>query len=252
MNFSAIPRHTLLGKLLRWPLRLIPKNSQVRILQGSLRGKKWIAGSSNHGCWLGSYELSKQKAFSEALRPGHIVYDLGANVGFYSLLASVMVGPQGKVFSFEPAPRNLVLLRKHLALNAVANCVIYEAAVTDSRGLANFDPAGDWSEGHLTTESTNCFTVPTVALDDLVSSGELPVPQVIKCDIEGAEYKALKGAVKILEAAAPVIFLATHGSEIHQKCCQLLTKLQYSLHSLDNSPPASACEILAVPQGKNL
>jgi FkbM family methyltransferase len=251
MNFSAIPRDTLVGKLLRWPLRLIPENSQVRVLQGPLRGKKWIAGSSNHGCWFGSYELSKQKAFAAALKPGHVVYDLGANVGFYSLLASVFVGPQGQVFSFEPSPRNLLLLRQHLAMNGITNCTIYEAAVTDSRGFANFDPATDWSGGHLAPASTNSFTVPTVSLDELVDSGELPLPQVIKCDIEGAEYNALKGAVRTLQSATPVIFLSTHGFEIHQKCCALLTNFNYSLRSLDNSPPASSSEILAVPQGKN-
>jgi FkbM family methyltransferase len=251
MNFSAIPSNTLFGKLLRWPLRLIPANSQVRVLQGPLRGKKWIAGSSNHGCWFGSYELSKQRAFAAALRPGHVVYDLGANVGFYSLLASVLVGPQGRVFSFEPAPRNLLLLRKHLALNGIINCTIYEAAVSDSKGFANFNPAGDWSEGHLTAESANSFTVPTVSLDGLVLSGELPLPQVMKCDIEGAEYSALKGAVKVLQEAAPVIFLSTHGSEVRRNCHDLLANLGYSLCSLDGSPPESASETLALPSVKN-
>jgi FkbM family methyltransferase len=252
MNLSAIPRDTLLGRLVRWPLRLIPEGSQVRILQGPLRGKRWIAGSSTHGCWFGSYELPKQKAFSQALKPGDVVYDLGANVGFYSLLASVLVGPQGKVCSFEPAPRNLLILRKHLALNGITNCKIYEAAVSDSRGFAKFDPSGDWSQGHLTAVTTNSFTVPTISLDDLVSSGELPPPQVIKCDIEGAEYAALQGALKLLKAAAPIIFLATHGPEIHEQCCQLLTTLHYSLRSLDDSPLASTTEILAVPQSKHL
>jgi FkbM family methyltransferase len=251
MNFSAIPNNTLFGKLVRWPLRFIPENAQVRILQGPLRGKKWIAGSSNHGCWFGSYEMPKQTAFAAALKPGDIVYDLGANVGFYSLLASVLVGPQGKVFSFEPAPRNLLLLRKHLALNGITNCTIFESAVTDFCGLANFVPTADWSEGHLTTESANSFTVPTVSLDELVDSGELRLPQVIKCDIEGAEYSALKGAVRTLQGGAPIIFLSTHGSEVHQECREFLTNLNYSLRSLDNSPLSSACEIVAIPASKN-
>ena len=251
MNLSAIPNHTLLGKLVRWPLCFIPENAQVRILQGPLRGKKWISGSSSHGCWFGSYEMPKQKAVAAVLKPGDIVYDLGANVGFYSLLASILVGPQGKVFSFEPAPRNLLLLRKHLALNGITNCAVFESAVTDSSGRANFAPAADWSEGHLTTESADSFAVPTVSLDELVDSGELPLPQMIKCDIEGAEYSALRGAIRTLQAGSPLIFLSTHGSEVHQKCCELLAHLNYSLRSLDNSPLASACEIVAIPASKN-
>ncbi len=128
MNFSAISNETLLGRMLRLPFRLIPTNAQMRILQGHLRGKKWIAGSGNHGYWLGSYEYQKQKIFSEEIRPGDVVYDLGANVGFYSLLASFLVGPKGRVYSFEPLPSNLEFLRNHLALNKVSNCVVYGVA----------------------------------------------------------------------------------------------------------------------------
>ena len=100
MNFSGVSNKSIVGKALRFPLRLIPCGAQMTILQGPLRGKRWIAGSSDHGCWLGSYEYPKQRAFSAAISHGDVVYDLGANVGFYSLLASVLVGTKGQVFSF--------------------------------------------------------------------------------------------------------------------------------------------------------
>ena len=101
-NLSGIPRETLVGKLLRAPLRLIPRSMVVPILQGALRGKKWTVGSSTHGCWLGSFEYEKQKALQCAIKTGQVVYDIGANVGFYSLFASVLVGEAGHVYSFEP------------------------------------------------------------------------------------------------------------------------------------------------------
>src|ERR1035438_590714 len=91
INFSGISGRTFIGKALRFPLSLIPCGTQMPILQGPLYGKRWIVGSSNHGCWLGSYEYPKQKAISAAIKRGDVVYDLGANVGFYSLLASVLV-----------------------------------------------------------------------------------------------------------------------------------------------------------------
>jgi len=59
MNFSAISNKNIFGKILRFPLRFIPTKVVVPILQGTLKGKKWIVGSSNHGCWLGSYEYEK-------------------------------------------------------------------------------------------------------------------------------------------------------------------------------------------------
>jgi hypothetical protein len=107
LNFSAIPRHAVAGRALRLPLRLIPRSLVVPILQGPLRGARWIVGSATHGCWLGCYERAKQQGFVRILAPGQVVYDLGANVGFYTLLAARRVGPTGEVHAFEPGAENL-------------------------------------------------------------------------------------------------------------------------------------------------
>lgn len=111
------------------------------ILQGPLRGKRWIVSSSTAGCWLGSYELDKQRRFATTLRPGHVVYDLGANAGFYTLLASKLVGRSGHVVAFEPLPENLAALRRHLELNGVDNVTVMDAAVWSSGGTVRFTPA---------------------------------------------------------------------------------------------------------------
>src|SRR5512139_3781902 len=97
MNFSGISNHSVVGKALRFPLRLIPDDATLPILQGRLRGKRWISGSCNHGCWLGSYEYHKRVLFERTITPGSVVFDLGAHVGFYTLLASVLVGHAGRV-----------------------------------------------------------------------------------------------------------------------------------------------------------
>lgn len=107
MNISAVPHDSLVGRLLRWPLRFIPPELVVPILQGKLKGRKWVVGSSKHGCWLGSYEYHKRRLFEQLIRPGDTVFDIGAHVGFYTLLASILTGPAGRVFAFEPLPRNL-------------------------------------------------------------------------------------------------------------------------------------------------
>jgi FkbM family methyltransferase len=248
MNFSNVSNESVIGRAFRFPLRLIPSGTQMIILQGPLRGKRWITGSSNHGCWLGSYEYPKQKAFAAAVKRGDVVYDLGANVGFYSLLASSLVGPEGQVFSFEPLPRNLTFLRKHLGLNGVRNCSVMEAAVSSSDGTAKFEMGPNASMGQLTGDSENALSVRTIALDGLVASGQIRPPNVIKCDIEGAEYDALRGASKILSEHSPTIFLATHGPEVHDRCCTLLTGLNYKLTSLDDLPINLTSEVLATRQ----
>jgi len=67
------------------------------IMQGRLHGKKWIVGAGEHGYWLGSYEIRKRQSFEAMIKPGTVVYDIGANVGYYSLLASSLIGETGKV-----------------------------------------------------------------------------------------------------------------------------------------------------------
>ena len=219
------------------------------ILQGPLRGKRWIVGSSNHGCWLGSYEYNKQAAFAASIRPGNVVYDIGAHVGFYSLLASVLVGPDGQVFSFEPFPENLGFLRKHLEMNSVTNCVVCDVAIGRSEGQAGFSPGPASTMGHLTQDPGAALSVQTDSLDAFVFSRMMPPPNVIKCDIEGGEYDALLGALTLLARYHPTIFLATHGPKVHARCCELLQQFAYQLKSLDGRPLDESSEILAVHAG---
>lgn len=150
IDFSTLPgSHTWVGKLLRLPLRIVPDGTVLPILQGRLRGKKWIAGSSIHSCWLGSYELEAQQLVIQTVRPGMVAFDIGAHVGFYTLLLAELVGPAGQVIAFEPAPLNIHYLREHIRLNRFANVTVIEAAVADSGGFARFSESVYSSMGQL-------------------------------------------------------------------------------------------------------
>jgi FkbM family methyltransferase len=243
MNLSGISRDTFLGKLLRSPLKLIPATAVVPILQGPLRGKKWIAGSSTNGCWIGSFEYEKQQAFKREIAAGDIVYDLGANVGFYSLLASVLTGEKGHVYCFEPLARNIAFLKRHIEMNRIQNCTILEAATAEVDGYAHFDPSPEPSMAHLSEHGEK--TVRTVRVDTLVESGEIRPPNVMKIDIEGAESAALQGAAQTIERHRPTIFLSTHGPEVHRSCLQFLRDRRYHLESLTADPVESSAELLA-------
>lgn len=234
------------GKALRFPLRMIPSGTSVPVLRGPMRGKRWIVGASLHRCWFGTYEPTKQELLSSSTRPGDVVYDLGANVGFYSLLASVLVGPHGHVFSFEPVPRNLGFLRRHLELNSVKNCTILDVAVARSNGTAAFDFGVNSHSGHLGKGSTDGTVVRTVNLDSLVASGEIKPPNLIKCDVEGAEFDALTGATQTLSQYHPSILLALHGREVADKCRALLASLGYQVKLIEGASLDLASEIFAV------
>lgn len=133
INFSAISNKSLIGKILRLCLLLIPGNATVKILQGPLKGKKWFKNSGVNGYWLGTYELEKQKFFEKTVKKGNVIYDIGANVGFYTLLAAELIGEEGKIFAFEPLPRNIFYLKKHIKINKFNNIVVIEAAVSDKK-----------------------------------------------------------------------------------------------------------------------
>lgn len=247
MNFSGISSRGLFGRVLRFPLKLVPKGAVVPILQGPLKGKRWIVGSSNHGCWLGSYEFEKQQVFIEIIQHGDVVYDIGAHVGFYTLLSSQLVGSEGHVVAFEPFPPNAQFLNRHLSYNRIDNVTVIEKAVSDQQGKLTFETVQGSSMGHLAThtKTASSIMVDVVALDQFIAEAQLPLPNVLKVDIEGAEYDFLRGASQLLSSRAITMFLATHGQEVHTKCLSLLHDLGYQLSSLEDKPLETCSEVLA-------
>lgn len=220
---------TLLGKILRLPLSLIPTETEVRVLRGPLRGRKWIAGAATHACWAGTYEVERLRAFAGAVRPGATVYDVGANVGIYSLLAGLRTGPGGKVYAFEPAQRNLRYLHRHVELNHAQNCLILESAVSNTDGMCRFSAAPwDFSMGHLAPDGE--LPVPSVTLDTCVYGEKaLRPPEVMKIDVEGGELQVLEGATKAIAEFHPALFLEVHGSQLHVACRDFLASRGYQV-----------------------
>jgi FkbM family methyltransferase len=243
MNFSGISSNSLIGKLLRAPLKLVPRDLILPVLQGRLRGAKWISGSHTHGCWLGSYEMAKRRLFEAHVKPNQVVYDIGAHVGFYALLASRLVGPDGVVIAFEPLPRNLKYLRRHQRLNGAENIRILEVAVSDSAGSATFMEGHTHAMGALTRGGS--LPVACVSIDTL--QGEIPPPDIVKMDIEGGEVKALAGMRNTLHKHRPTIFLATHGSEAARWCISFLSNHAYSLDAINGETPPNM-EFLCRPR----
>jgi FkbM family methyltransferase len=245
VNISAISDHSYFGKALRLPLRLIPEAAVVPVLQGPLRGKRWRVGSSNHGCWLGSYEYEKQRVLQRSIKPGDVVYDIGANVGFYTLLASTLVAEHGRVYAFEPLPSNLEDLRNHLKLNRIRNSTVIEAAVSSRDGEAYFDPSMNRSQGRLS--STGTIVVRTVMLDSWLRQNSFRPPSLMKIDIEGAEAECLRGAEHTIRTSRPIILLATHNHDLHAACIEMLSDWKYDLRPLDAPIITNASEIVAEP-----
>jgi FkbM family methyltransferase len=142
-----------------------------------------------------------------SLRPGDVLYDVGANVGSYSLIAAKLVGGHAMVYAFEPAAPNFSDLCRNIALNSCESSVIPMPFALWSRtglvpfGYRSFDPG---EAGHTMSEEQDLAVsmseqqISAFRLDDLVSLFDLPVPSLVKLDVDGSELEVLEGAVEAI------------------------------------------------------
>ncbi len=131
-----------------------------------------------------------------------IVVDLGANIGYYTLLSARKIGENGKVFSFEPEPTNFELLKKNIQINNYKNVILEQKAVSDKPSKEQLflsDKMEEHSFNKIQSKGTS-ITVDCIALDDYFGSRNL-IDKInfIKIDVEGAEPRALSGMKKILK-----------------------------------------------------
>ena len=247
-RLSAMPSTSPIKRVLRAPLHFIPPGLQVPVVRGPLQGKRWIVGSSIHRCWIGTYDRAESRLMKRYLRPGNICFDIGAQAGYHTLYASTVVGPAGRVFAFEPAPKNIANIKKHVAMNHLANVAVVEAAVSNVDGVSHFDFGISAVAGHLATNGG--IVVRTITLDHEIDSGALPEPDYIKIDAEGAELNILEGARNMLARRHPTLSVETHQwmpqfATIRRDCIEFLSRLGYTLAEPDPADPDSNTHLCA-------
>ena len=161
----------------------------------------------------GSWEPEVVRSIQDHVQLGTRVLDIGAQSGFYSLLLSRLVGPEGMVFAFEPLPANFRILEENLRLNSIQNVTIRREAVSDFSGNISFDfPRQEVSliaGPLLESDNLGTFQVPAISLDDFFRQTGQPI-QFIKMDVEGAETAVLRGAVQTLKAFHPSMVVELH------------------------------------------
>lgn len=214
------------------------------IVAGPLRGRWWLPAGGGK-VWRvlgGTYEAEQTALFEARVGPGGVVLDLGAHIGYYSLLAARLAGPAGRVYAFEPHPRNAWYLRRHMRMNRCRNVEIVECAAYDRCATLRFDLGSGSGTGRVS--DTGPIEVRTVRLDDFVGAREI-VPTVVKVDVEGGERPVLEGARETLRAARPVLFLSTHGDDRASSCRALLASLGYRMLPVG---PNAAGDHLCLPE----
>jgi FkbM family methyltransferase len=250
------PAARALGSFVRWLER-----GTLHIPQGHGGGlmfdMRYLPLSHAHlgSIAFGNLETAVQEAMVRHLGPGDVFYDIGANLGFFSLLGAHLVGlNQGRVYAFEAAPDNAAAIRANAALNGIPNVSVIDKAVSSNAGTGRLQIVDDqsWSKleeygEHPYTERT--IDVELVAIDDLLRSGELAPPTVVKIDVEGAEIAVLDGMRETLERYQPAVICELHDT--HRGFLEVMSSVGYRLINLEGPEPideaGASAHALALP-----
>ena len=155
--------------------------------------------------FLGGWEEVTTNLFKDSVKEGDTVVDLGANMGYFTLLASGLVGKAGRVYAFEPEPVNYRQLLKNIELNGYENVVPLQKAVSNVNGKVKLFVHATDSGRHVIEPCNNdsaqeeSIEIESVTLDEFFR--DKPLPTVIKMDIEGAELLALFGMEKMIKSS---------------------------------------------------
>jgi len=162
------------------------------------------------------YEAENIEFLKENVKPGDVVFDIGAHLGLMSVISSQLSGPNGKVYAFEPSPSTFDLLKKVLALNSGQSLVIPEQmAITNKVGKLNFYLSSDiGSNSNSLVEkhplNRDAIQIPCTTLDAFAKEHHITLIHLIKIDAEGSELEVLQGAKEVLLNQRPKVILAIH------------------------------------------
>lgn len=212
---------------------------KVEVSAGELAGFSLMVDmKTEKDYWLGTYEMDLQAALRELVQPGMVTYDVGANIGYFSLMLAKLSGETGQVHAFEPLPSNIERLLTNVSMNGYTERIsIYPVAVTEFgtpiRFLVHTSEKMGKVAGTVGKEDNEAYQdsieVASLSLDQFAYLQGNPLPQLVKMDIEGGEVKALPGMRRMLEEEHPILLLELHGLEACSTAWKLLQGIGYRL-----------------------
>jgi len=210
-------------------------------MAGPLKGYLWTTASS-YEYILGNYEDPEtMNTFLLWLKDDTVYYDIGSNIGFHALTANQVI-TTGKIYAFEPSPTARTQFEKHISLNKKFimqnNISLLPFAIADEEKQVEFSNSNMHNDGNTYIKESSVFAVSEnkievhcYSVDGLIIQG-YNKPDVIKIDVEGAEYDVLLGAINTLQQYKPNILLATHDCHlpgVQDNCVKFLQGLGYNL-----------------------
>jgi FkbM family methyltransferase len=178
----------------------------------------------------GEFSEGEVEVFRQVVKPGHVVVEVGANIGAHTIFLAQQVGPKGRVIAFEPQRILFQTLCANLALNSITNVMCYCEAVGDKQGTI-IVPSIDYTRacnfgGVALGACQQGESVPIVPLDTTM----LSACDFIKVDVEGMEEQVLRGAAGLISRCKPVLYVENDRPEKSEGLIRYIDSLGYSMH----------------------
>jgi len=225
---KVLVKFTRNNKMNSFPAKLIPANylypsgSTRTCVNDEINFNVDISEYNGHAVYFGLREPGTQKLFS-LIKPGMVVYDIGANIGVITLNIAKRIQQRGKVFSFEPGPHNFKCAKANIDLNDFSNITLLNLGLGDEKTnafLYNVNPNNRGMQRLLQSHPGNEFEKIQVQIDTLDNTAQtfsMPAPALIKIDVEGFELKVLKGATHIIDEYKPLLFIEVDDNNLREQ-----------------------------------
>jgi FkbM family methyltransferase len=192
----------------------------------------------------GKWEEYETELFKKYAKKDDVVLDIGAHIGYYTLIAARIVGDKGKVYAFEPDPKNFKILKRNVEENGYKNIILVNKALSNKSGriklFINKENTGDHRIYDLKNER-EFISIQAITLDDFFKKRAKKV-DLIKMDIQGAEVRAFKGGNRLIKENMSIKILTEfwpHGLELSgssaKEYCLLLKKNKFTIYNVDET-----------------
>ena len=229
-----------------WTSRVprVPGMYRTRVLTGPLAGTMLTLPALERPSFaLGNFERHVVNAIRAEMVSGGVAYDVGAYVGYLTMVMSRCAGPDGTVVAFEASPRVLPALKANLAADEFANTEIVDRAVSDQSGTLSFEMYPYSTIGRISRDGTAddavTVEVQAITLDEYVYELGNPPPDLIKIDVNGAELQVLQGADRLLREQAPKVLVEVR-TRTQPEVADLMAAAGYRARHLEAEDQARA------------
>jgi len=256
MRQVKIDGRTLLGMVCGAHLRV------HRIPFGPIRGRKlFMSPQISPRMWFGIDEPWIAQLCKSQLRQNSVVYDIGAHIGYTTVLFAHYLKGTGAIHAFEVLPSTAELLQNTVEANQFQNVVIHAVGLGAEETVQQLTvgPTAMTSIRAVKREGQRAERCKVVALDTYRRERRLPRPALMKVDIEGAEIQFLQGSRKLIDECQPTMIIAFHSKDLLQQGYALLTSFGYQLYNEHGQLTKESIEeisgyfnssILCLPEGK--